>query len=180
MYWDRSGGSGAYNGSVSLSFYTAGGSSVSAITNGDGYTTPGTYGLAAGTYYLSVYGVSAGSYAVKVTTLPALTVGSSSSDNTVWETGNLSASYQNDWYTFTADTAKTYNVQWDDSVQGTSAYTGNVSVYAYKADRTSFFSGVNSGYTTPQTITGYAGTVYLRVQPSSSSYGTYAIRVYEQ
>jgi hypothetical protein len=179
MRWDETGGSGSYTGNIRVSAYQADGTTLF-TTIDSGYTAPQTImGDYTGTVYLRVSGSAPGSYAVKVDTGIPLTVGSGS--GSAWTTGTMSAGSQIDWYSFTASSGDTYTVQWDDSYLGTSTYSADIRVTAYRADGTAFFTNIDNGYTTPQTITGYDGTVYLRVTPysSSSALGDYAVRVYE-
>jgi hypothetical protein len=108
-----------------------------------------------------------------------LTVGADAA-SAVWQTGAIAAD-ESDWYSFTAASGTTYKVQWDDSIQGTATYSANVNGSAYRADGTAFFTDLYNSYTTPQTITGYSGTVYLKVTPYfSGPLGTYAVRVYAE
>jgi hypothetical protein len=102
-----------------------------------------------------------------------------------WTTGTVNAGNPVDWYSFTA-TGGTYNVKWDDRVSGSGTYTnanggGDIEVTAYKDDGSELFPRADTAYATPQTISGYSGTVYLKVRPwngSSTYYGDYAIQYY--
>jgi hypothetical protein len=94
-----------------------------------------------------------------------------------WYNGTISTSGEVDWYTFTASSGTTHYVWWNDSYQG-SGKTADVKVTAYDSSGTviSGFNAVDSGYTTPKTISDINGTVYLKVEGySASSAGTYAI-----
>ncbi|MDR2500534.1 MAG: collagen-like protein [Treponema sp.] len=139
----------------------------------DGYTTPQKITGYTGTVYLRVESVLppvGGTYAVKYDAPVILASGS-------WQAGTLTASNNIQWYQFSAEAANTYSVQWDDSYSGSGTYTGDVYVSAYKADGTALFMDEDTAYATPQTFTGYVGTVYLKVMPhSASSLGTYAVR----
>jgi fibronectin type 3 domain-containing protein len=82
------------------------------------------------------------------------------------------------WYQFTAS-GGTYAIQWDESSGGSGTYVAYINVSAYRSDGTSFFTREYYGYSTPRTITGYTGTVYLKVE-SGLGYGNlYAIRYYD-
>ncbi|MBN2351624.1 MAG: fibronectin type III domain-containing protein [Spirochaetales bacterium] len=96
-----------------------------------------------------------------------------------WTPGDLSSAEER-WYSFNAISGATYNIYWDDSLNGSGAYTCNVKVSAYHADgRTVYFTDYNSGYNTPGTITAAASElVYIKVQGYTSfSSGTFAVRV---
>jgi hypothetical protein len=95
--------------------------------------------------------------------------------------GSISSAGESDWYKFTADSGKTYEVKWNDSGQGDKTKTVDIRVSAFKSDGSSIFSNQDSAWTTPQTISNVSGTVYLRVNTySSSSTGTYAIEYAEK
>ncbi|GHT95258.1 hypothetical protein FACS1894141_3520 [Spirochaetia bacterium] len=86
------------------------------------------------------------------------------------------------WYSFTAAAGTDYYVSWedrDDYASG-SSYTADVRVTAYAGTSTtaiSGFSGVDSGYPAPKTISGQSGTIYLKVYGySTDSSGTFAIK----
>jgi hypothetical protein len=81
------------------------------------------------------------------------------------------------WYQFTAASGTGYHVQWNDSGQGDSAKTGNIKVSAYNSDGSTIFTNIDSGWISPQLITGVSGTIYLKAQGySGDSTGTYAIK----
>jgi hypothetical protein len=62
-----------------------------------------------------------------------------------------------------------------------SGYTGRVQVSAFKSDGTPLFQNYRyGGWTSPRTISGVTGTVYILVENySSAEGGTYGIRVYD-
>jgi hypothetical protein len=96
-----------------------------------------------------------------------------------WKEAAISVSGEVDWYQFTAVSGTTCYVEWDDAYSGSYSYDGDIRVSAWKADGTPIFTNVDNGYgeSYRQTISGYAGTVYLKVVEYSSSYiGTYAIK----
>ncbi|GHU90879.1 hypothetical protein FACS189476_11300 [Spirochaetia bacterium] len=86
------------------------------------------------------------------------------------------------WYSFTAAAGTNYNVSWEDSAQQAlgSSYTADVYVSAYAGTSTTALSGfsmADSGYTTPKTISGQSGTIYLKVMRYAASTGsTFAIK----
>jgi hypothetical protein len=96
-----------------------------------------------------------------------------------WKEAAISISGEVDWYQFTAASGTTYYVEWDDSYNGSGSYDGDIRVSAWKADGTPIFTNVDAGYgeSYRKTISGYTGTVYLKVVEYNSSYiGTYAIK----
>jgi hypothetical protein len=100
----------------------------------------------------------------------------------IWTTETL-ASGASHWYTIT--TPGTYLVQWNDSHQGSGAYTCDVKVSAWRysgGSLSALFSDVDSGYTSPRSVTVNAGdTVYVKVAGYyTSSSGNYAIQYYQQ
>jgi fibronectin type 3 domain-containing protein len=97
-----------------------------------------------------------------------------------WTEGNISATGQVYWYTITAASAASYSIQWDDSGQGSSTYSCNIGVSAYRSNGTGIFSGVNSGYTSPPSVSMDSGeTIYVQVEGyTAASTGSYAIRYY--
>jgi hypothetical protein len=97
-----------------------------------------------------------------------------------WTVGNLAAGGYV-WYGFGATAGTVYNVQWDDSYQGSGAYSADICVSAYRPGLTSYyFYRIDSGYISPRTFTATATeTVYIKVEGySQSDFGSFAIRVY--
>jgi hypothetical protein len=96
----------------------------------------------------------------------------------VWTPGNISTSGEVKTYYFYTTPGNSYVIAWDDSYQGSGSYYGNVMVSAYRENlTTTYFSNVNSGYTTPQVITAQENIVYIKVSGYySSSTGSYAIK----
>jgi hypothetical protein len=84
-----------------------------------------------------------------------------------------------DWYKFEATIGHMYILTWDDS-DGSGTYAGDIKVSAYQSDGATVLNGissVDSGYSTPKTISGYTGTVYIKVQGHwSYSNGSYIIK----
>jgi hypothetical protein len=93
--------------------------------------------------------------------------------------GSISSAGESDWYKFTADSRKTYEVKWNDSYQGDNTKTVDIQVRAFKSDGTYIFSQ-DSAWKTPQTISNVSGPVYLRVTAYSTGTGTYAIEYTEK
>lgn len=82
------------------------------------------------------------------------------------------------WYCFKATVGTEYRIYWD-SYSGSGQYNGSVKVSAFQKDQsTAYFTGMNSGYSNPQTITANDDYVYIKVEGSySSATGNYAIKV---
>jgi hypothetical protein len=173
----------AYTGNIRVSAYRDNGTAF--FTQADsGYTSPRLTLYTTGTVYILVESLSSsnssydGTYAVRYDTITPIPLSDGS-----YATGTVSGGSQ-DWYSFSAAAGTVCSVQWQDSAQQAgSAYTGNIKVSAYRDDGTAFFGGIGRGYTTPRTISGYTGTVYILVGSlgsSNPSYdGTYAVRYYE-
>jgi hypothetical protein len=88
--------------------------------------------------------------------------------------GNLSGIGEVDWYKFDAVSTSSYTITWED--YGTNGTTADIYVAAYKADGTSLFT--NDDFSPGTAISGYDGTVYVRVMPYSTTgtwLGTYNI-----
>jgi uncharacterized repeat protein (TIGR02543 family) len=93
-----------------------------------------------------------------------------------WTPGTLTPGGVN-WYSFSV-TGGSYSVNWNDSDNGTGLYSCDIKVSAYTGGGTNIFGEVDTGHTTPQIISGWPGTIYLKVEgytPASS--GNYDIRV---
>jgi hypothetical protein len=142
-------------------------------------------GLSVGTYYYRVAAVSSSGSEGSRTDSVSVTVPGGGDDFPPssymsltpgqWTGGSLSAG-QAVWYAFTA-AGGSYDISWDDSYEGSGSYSCDIKVSAYDNSGNTFFSGIDSAYSTPRQITGYSGLIYLKVQGySSSSTGTYAIR----
>ncbi|AEF82547.1 fibronectin type III domain-containing protein [Leadbettera azotonutricia] len=84
------------------------------------------------------------------------------------------------WYAFNAEAGKTYQIQWNDAVQGDASKSLDIEVSAVRGDGTAIFTNRDSGWNSPETISGLSGPVYIAVQgKSGSSTGTYAIKYYD-
>jgi hypothetical protein len=84
-----------------------------------------------------------------------------------------------EYHRFSVTAGETYEVYWNDSYQGNSTKTLDIRASAYyETSEVSIFSGVDSGYTTPQVFTAASnGNVIIRIYPySSGSIGTYAVK----
>jgi fibronectin type 3 domain-containing protein len=99
-----------------------------------------------------------------------------------WANGTIAVAGEVHWYTFTAGTASTYHVQWDDMYGNGSAggKTLPAFVSAYRADGPVVFTGAYSGYFSPQSVTMGAGETFsIKVEGQGGSTGTYAIQYYD-
>ncbi|MCK5606099.1 hypothetical protein KAR91_29640, partial [Candidatus Pacearchaeota archaeon] len=94
-------------------------------------------------------------------------------DREQWIEGSLTTG-NDQWYRVYLYSGNTYSIVWDDSYQGSSDYSCDIKVTAKKRDY-AYFTGVDSGYNSPRTITPTStGYVYLQVQGyNSSSSGSY-------
>jgi hypothetical protein len=99
------------------------------------------------------------------------------SDNT-WTDGEIATSGDVHWYSFTASAGTSYQVQWNAQYYGDGTKTLYYAyVSAFKADGSYIFQQALDGWTSPRTVSGVTGTVYLKVEAYPSGYtGTYAIK----
>jgi hypothetical protein len=90
----------------------------------------------------------------------------------VWVHGNLKAG-KTDHYSFDVEAGETYDLWWNDRLQGDTTKTADITVSARYDDDTSIFSGIDSGWAPAQTFTpANDGKVYVDV---SGGTGTYAV-----
>lgn len=134
-------------------------------------------------YYLAVSSSpanSALSYSLEVGALAlpifnVLTVGGG------WTNGSMNTTGGSTWYQATVVPGQSYSLYWDDSFQGSGAYSLDVVVSAYQSNRTTpYFTNDDSGYTTPWTFTVPAGQTVLYVKVaawSGSDTGTFALKL---
>jgi hypothetical protein len=93
-----------------------------------------------------------------------------------WYTNSFTSSSQTHTYQFYATAGTTYRIAWDDSYEGSGAYTCDVKVSASGAGITPF-SDVDTAYSTPRTITpSSSGNITITVIPFSSG-GTGSYRI---
>jgi hypothetical protein len=97
-----------------------------------------------------------------------------------WTAGCLYSTAQVDWYSFTAVSAGSYHLRWDDSGDGSGGYKGDIWVEAYRAsgESASISTQNDDGYKLPDAPFELAAgeTVLVKVERNSdSSIGTYAI-----
>ena len=97
----------------------------------------------------------------------------------VWAEGELTSSIREAWYSFDVSSDTAYRVWWNDLYAGDYTKTLNVSVSGFYSNGTSIFTDGDAAWNYPRTINpnaSQAGTVYLKVTPSSSSgTGTFGI-----
>jgi hypothetical protein len=131
-----------------------------------------------GTVILSVqamsYSKATGTYAVRYTTRESRINLSSGT----WVNDSLIADSQVNEYSFTVQSGSTYYIWWNDYYQGDNSKTCDVKVSARYSEGSSIFTGIDSGWTTPQPFTAASsGTVIVSVQAygSNNNTGTYAL-----
>lgn len=85
------------------------------------------------------------------------------SSSGTWSPGNIAAAGEAKTYSFAAIPGKTYTIAWDDSYQGSRAYTCDIYVAAYRQNLSTAYCGnTDSGYTSPAAITAQENIVYIR------------------
>jgi hypothetical protein len=78
-----------------------------------------------------------------------------------------------EYVTFAAVSGTTYNINWDDSADGTATYTANILAGSYYSDRTVIFQNINNGYISGQIFTAsQTGTVYIKLDPAFATGNT--------
>jgi len=100
----------------------------------------------------------------------------------VWTESTLTATTDEDWYSFSVVSGTTYYIWWNDNLQGDGTKTGSVGVQARYENQASFIIGSDTtvainGWDAPRSfVAAQTGTVYVRAAPrNSSSTGTYEI-----
>jgi fibronectin type 3 domain-containing protein len=84
------------------------------------------------------------------------------------------------WYTFYADKAKTYFIQWNSSAYGDQTKSASITVTGFSETWETLFAVTTNGWTSPPLIKNIEGTVWLMVTTSSSTgSGSYAIRYFD-
>jgi hypothetical protein len=144
-----------------------------------GWATPQIFTPAnSGTVIVSVqgrYSTNTGTYALRYTTH----AGKTTLDKDAWKDDSLVADSQVNEYSFTVTSGITYFIWWNDSDNTNDrSKTGDVKVSARYSDGTPIFTGVDTGWATPQVFTpANSGTVIVSVQGRySTNTGTYAVR----
>jgi len=91
-----------------------------------------------------------------------------------WANGTITSTNRQVWYSFTVTSGTPYYIWCNDSWSGDKSKTLDVKVSAYYgASGTAIFTGSDIAFGTPQSFTASSsGTVYLMVEPYSSSGGT--------
>jgi hypothetical protein len=182
LSWNFTGGAYYYrvlrSQSVSGSYSTIG----SYITNSffeDSGLNPGT------TYYYKVEAYSSSDIKIGESDPVSAATQQAAPDNTgiplsynQWTSNTLSAGISHN-YTFYANAGVTNYIRWDDSYDGSSAYTCDVKVSA-SINGVTLFSGYDDGYTSPTPVTvPSSGYVSITVEGYYSySSGSYAIMYY--
>jgi chitodextrinase len=135
---------------------------------------------ASSTYYYQVAAYNAngeGERSSSVSGTPPASSAITVLSNNAWTDGEITTSGDVKWYSFTASARTSYQVWWNDSYQGNGTKSLDIKVSAFEADGNAIFQTVDSGWTSPQTVSGVTGTVYLQVQAwSAGDTGSYAIK----
>jgi len=96
----------------------------------------------------------------------------------IWADGSITSNADGSavWYSFYAESGRTYYMRWNDSKQG-NGKTLDVKVSSSYSDGTSIFANVDSAFATAQSfIANRTGTVLIKVDPfTSGSTGTFAV-----
>jgi uncharacterized repeat protein (TIGR02543 family) len=177
VWWNGSyQGSGAKTLDIKVSaYYESSGTFIFSSVN-SGYTTPEIFTAeSSGNVIVRVEPYSSGStgtYAVMYREVRSLGSGTT-------ETGTITIGGVK-LYSFPIDANTMYEVTWEDSGDqaASSSFNGDIKVTAYRgsigSNILSNFNSVDSGYTTPQTVSyTSAATIYLKVDGVSD--GTYSI-----
>jgi hypothetical protein len=109
-----------------------------------------------------------------------------------WIIGEIKSRNAINWYSFEANSSRTYSLFWDDSAGANSGnYTCDIHVTVFRSNSSTIINGIedeDNAYNTPKIISGYTGTVYIRIKshygtfgtedgtPGTASTGTYAVR----
>ena len=148
------------------------------------YSSSSTH--ATGSYRLAV---TTGSSSVSISYYTTHITAVTASDVTTWTEGTFSSSGDYTIYSFYASYGTSYSVFWDDYYDGSSSYYYSSSsadiIVSASSSPTNFtssvyyyFSNEDKGYSTGKTISpSYSGTIYLKVQPYSSSHAAGSFRI---
>lgn len=88
------------------------------------------------------------------------------------------------WFEVTVPSAGIYRVAWDDSFSGSGTKTQDVRVSAYDESWGVYFSGIDSGYLSPSSVTVASGQTKIRIKVTAfsaanlSTGATFGLRVY--
>jgi hypothetical protein len=161
---------------------------VSGAGNINTYSYTDTTVTAGATYYYKVSAVNGnpgeGPQSPAVSdTIPTTGTGTVLTENTATTGAEISVAGEVDWYKFTAATAGTYYVQWDDTYNSAGGKTLVGYVSAFRAgDGTPVFVRELDGFTRHREVSVSAGeTIYIRVENQyGTGTGTYAVLYYRQ
>jgi hypothetical protein len=139
-----------------------------------------------GVYYLAVLSANGYSYTDSYLVSYAATAIDATMAPGVWKSDAATLSAPDRWYEIAVTAGQPYNVYWDDAAQGSTTYSGNIEVSAYRQDRvTPYFLNAADGYNAQDSAFVAAdgdATAYLKVQASwtgSLRIGTYAVKLAE-
>jgi len=93
-----------------------------------------------------------------------------------WTIGEIKSRNDENWYNFKANSNQTYSLFWDDSAGVNSGnYTCDIHVTVFRSNKSTVINGIkdeDNAYNTPKTISGYTGTVYIRLKTHYGTFGT--------
>ena len=173
-------GDGTKTASVQVSAYRSDGT---VLFNSTGWDTPSVIRGHSGMVYLKVIPINSGgsgTFAIVYSEKPerperpSYYKHSPLTENQ-WADGSIGTQVDEVWYSFEAETKNTYYVWSNDSIHGDNTKTANVQVTAYNSYGTVLFSST-AGWNSPSIISGYTGTVNLKVITiNSDRSGSFAI-----
>lgn len=94
-----------------------------------------------------------------------------------WYSGSTSGSFN--YYKLSVDTSSTYDLYWDDVVQGSGNYTADVLVWVMDSSG-AIVHNADNGFYAPITFTPTETSVYILVQRSIDVIGTFAFGITER
>lgn len=118
-----------------------------------------------------------------INSLPDNTTTTTVSNNSInlplnsWITGDIN--YDSIWYYINGIKDVSYKISWDDFFNGTTTYSGDIKVSAFKTDKiASYFTLQDNGYTTPQIITAESSNyIYIKVEVVANKIGNFGINI---
>ena len=175
IYWNESGtGTDSYTGDVIVNAYKED-KTTSYFTDRDtGFRLPKLINATeTGTIYLKVTPTTKGTYAIKFYNNAKLLL-----TNDTYKEESISNIITTKWFYFNATKGSIYQIYWDDYYDGSYKYISDIKVSAYREDKTTtYFSNIDKGYTTPQTITALeTEKIYIKVDSNSNRTGNFAVK----
>jgi len=175
IYWNESGtGTDSYTGDVIVNAYKED-KTTSYFTDRDtGFRLPKLINATeTGTIYLKVTPTTKGTYAIKFYNNAKVLL-----TNDTYKEESISNIITTKWFYFNATKGSIYQIYWDDYYDGSYKYISDIKVSAYREDKTTtYFSNIDKGYTTPQTITALeTEKIYIKVDSNSNRTGNFAVK----